>query len=92
RSVDFDVVSVQRYGDNEPWHTESISGGIRIYAGSADVTVTPGRHRYFFTYRTNRQIRYFDAAAAARGIGEMEREVTEDAVVDLVVLCIKGDS
>ncbi|TAY77218.1 DUF2207 domain-containing protein, partial [Rhizobium ruizarguesonis] len=60
RSVDFDVVSVQRDGDNEPWHTESISGGIRIYAGSADVTVTPGRHRYVFTYRTNRQIRYFD--------------------------------
>ncbi|TAY36191.1 DUF2207 domain-containing protein [Rhizobium leguminosarum] len=60
RSVDFDMVSVQRDGDNEPWHTESISGGIRIYAGSADVTVTPGRHRYVFTYRTNRQIRYFD--------------------------------
>ncbi|MBY3153027.1 DUF2207 domain-containing protein [Rhizobium laguerreae] len=60
RSVDFDVVSVQRDGEDEPWHTESISGGIRIYAGSADVTVTPGRHRYVFTYRTNRQIRYFD--------------------------------
>ncbi|NKK61202.1 DUF2207 domain-containing protein, partial [Rhizobium leguminosarum bv. viciae] len=60
RSVDFDVVSVQRDGDNGPWHTESISGGIRIFAGSADVTVTPGRHRYVFTYRTNRQIRYFD--------------------------------
>ncbi|MBY5332079.1 DUF2207 domain-containing protein, partial [Rhizobium leguminosarum] len=60
RSVDFDVVSVQREGDDEPWHTESISRGIRIYAGSADVTVMPGRHRYVFTYRTNRQIRYFD--------------------------------
>ncbi|MBY3192559.1 DUF2207 domain-containing protein [Rhizobium laguerreae] len=60
RSVDFDMVSVQRDGEDEPWHTESISGGIRIYAGSVDVTVTPGRHRYVFTYRTNRQIRYFD--------------------------------
>ncbi|MBY5549484.1 DUF2207 domain-containing protein [Rhizobium leguminosarum] len=60
RSVDFDVVSVQRDGEDEPWHTESISRGIRIYAGSADVSVTPGRHRYVFTYRTNRQIRYFD--------------------------------
>ncbi|ARO28922.1 hypothetical protein NXC14_CH00926 [Rhizobium sp. NXC14] len=60
RSVDFDMVSVTRDGANEPWHTESISGGIRIYAGSAEVTVTPGRHRYVFTYRTNRQIRYFD--------------------------------
>ncbi|MDO3434133.1 DUF2207 domain-containing protein [Rhizobium sp. CBN3] len=60
RSVDFDMVSVTRDGDDEPWHTESISGGIRIYAGSAEVTVTPGHHRYVFTYRTNRQIRYFD--------------------------------
>ncbi|MBX5214261.1 MULTISPECIES: DUF2207 domain-containing protein [unclassified Rhizobium] len=60
RSVDFDMVSVSRDGADEPWHTGSISGGIRIYAGSAEVTVTPGRHRYVFTYRTNRQIRYFD--------------------------------
>ncbi|UVD57596.1 DUF2207 domain-containing protein [Rhizobium sp. Pop5] len=60
RSVDFDVISVRRDGEEEPWHTESISGGIRIYAGSADVTVTPGHHQYVFTYRTNRQIRYFD--------------------------------
>ncbi|MBX5090776.1 DUF2207 domain-containing protein [Rhizobium lentis] len=60
RSVDFDVVSVKRNGKDEPWHTEQIAGGIRIYAGSAEVTVTPGRHRYVFTYRTNRQIRYFD--------------------------------
>ncbi|MBY3596127.1 DUF2207 domain-containing protein [Rhizobium bangladeshense] len=60
RSVDFDMVSVKRDGRDEPWHTESISGGIRIYAGSAEVTVAPGRHRYVFTYRTNRQIRYFD--------------------------------
>ncbi|RFB98926.1 hypothetical protein B5K08_04625 [Rhizobium leguminosarum bv. trifolii] len=60
RSVDFDMVAVTRDGADEPWHTESISGGIRIYAGSAEVTVTPGRHRYVFTYKTNRQIRYFD--------------------------------
>ncbi|ANM09402.1 MULTISPECIES: DUF2207 domain-containing protein [unclassified Rhizobium] len=60
RSVDFDMVAVTRDGADEPWHTESISGGIRIYAGSAEVTVMPGRHRYVFTYKTNRQIRYFD--------------------------------
>jgi uncharacterized membrane protein YgcG len=59
RSVDFDVVSVTRDGNDEPWKTESISGGIRIYAGSEDVMLSPGRHQYVFTYRTNRQIRYF---------------------------------
>lgn len=60
RRVDFDVVSVKRDGREEPWHTESISGGIRIYAGSEDVSLSSGRHQYVFTYRTNRQIRYFD--------------------------------
>ncbi|GAA3062004.1 DUF2207 domain-containing protein [Rhizobium viscosum] len=60
RSVDFSVVSVKRDGRDEPWHTESITGGIRIYAGSEDVTISPGRHQYVFTYKTNRQIRYFD--------------------------------
>jgi uncharacterized membrane protein YgcG len=60
RSVDFSVVSVKRDGRDEPWHTESVTGGIRIYAGSEDVTISPGRHQYVFTYKTNRQIRYFD--------------------------------
>lgn len=57
--VDFDVVSVTRDGGDEPWRTESISGGIRIYAGAEDVMLSYGRHQYVFTYRTNRQIRYF---------------------------------
>ncbi|WP_454848381.1 DUF2207 domain-containing protein [Rhizobium binxianense] len=59
RRVDFEVVSVRRDGRDEAWHTESISGGVRIYAGSEDVILNPGRHQYQFTYTTNRQIRYF---------------------------------
>ncbi|TCU37342.1 DUF2207 domain-containing protein [Rhizobium azibense] len=59
RSVDFDVISVRRDGKDEPWKTESVSGGIRIYAGSEDVMLAPGRHEYAFTYTTDRQIRYF---------------------------------
>jgi hypothetical protein len=58
--VDFDLVSVTRDGHDEPSRTETITNGIRIYAGSADVMLTPGRHQYVFTYRTGRQIRYFD--------------------------------
>lgn len=57
--VGFDVVSVMRDGGEEPWRTESVTGGIRIYAGSADVTLDDGEHTYVFTYRTDRQIRYF---------------------------------
>lgn len=58
--VDFDLVSVERDGEPEDYHTESISGGIRIYAGSADVLLDPGDYTYTITYKTGRQIRYFD--------------------------------
>ncbi|MCA1970583.1 MAG: DUF2207 domain-containing protein [Rhizobium sp.] len=58
--VDFDLVSVERDGEPEDYHTESISGGIRIYAGSAEVLLDPGDYTYTITYKTGRQIRYFD--------------------------------
>jgi uncharacterized membrane protein YgcG len=58
--VDFDLVSVTRDGQQEPSHTESIARGIRIYAGGENTQLRPGVHTYEITYRTNRQIRYFD--------------------------------
>jgi hypothetical protein len=58
--VDFELVSVKRDGRDEPSRTETITNGIRIYAGSPDVLLDTGRHQYVFTYRTGRQIRYFD--------------------------------
>ncbi|MGV8936160.1 MAG: DUF2207 domain-containing protein [Allorhizobium sp.] len=58
--VDFNLLSVERDGEPEPYHTESISGGTRIYAGSADVFLDPGEYTYTITYTTARQIRTFD--------------------------------
>ncbi|WP_450088442.1 DUF2207 domain-containing protein [Rhizobium terrae] len=58
--VGFDVVSVTRDGRSEPYRTESITGGIRIYAGDKDVLLRDGEHTYVITYKTDRQIRYFD--------------------------------
>jgi uncharacterized membrane protein YgcG len=58
--VDFDMISVTRDGEPEPFRTEQVTGGTRIYAGSADVILANGLHSYVFTYRTARQIRYFD--------------------------------
>ena len=58
--VGFDVLSVTRDGEPENWRTESITGGIRIYTGSEDVFLDRGEHTYVITYRTDRQIRYFD--------------------------------
>jgi uncharacterized membrane protein YgcG len=60
QKVDFDLISVERDGQPEANHTESITGGIRIYAGSGDVFLKPGEYTYTITYRTGRQIRYFD--------------------------------
>ncbi len=57
--VGFDVVSVTREGEPEDWHTESISGGVRIYTGSQGAFLEHGEHTYVITYRTDRQIRYF---------------------------------
>ncbi|WVT75500.1 DUF2207 domain-containing protein [Sinorhizobium chiapasense] len=58
--VDFKLLSVERDGEDEPYRTEAISGGIRIYTGSAEVFLDPGEHTFQFTYETGRQIRFFD--------------------------------
>ncbi len=60
QKVDFELMSVERDGRSENFHTENITGGIRIYTGSADVFLRPGEYVYTITYRTGRQIRYFD--------------------------------
>ncbi|MGV1790682.1 DUF2207 domain-containing protein [Rhizobium sp. A37_96] len=58
--VDFKVVSVERDGQPEDWHSGRIEGGERIYIGKADQSLNPGPHTFRLTYDTDRQIRYFD--------------------------------
>ncbi|MBD8649566.1 DUF2207 domain-containing protein [Rhizobium sp. CFBP 13726] len=58
--VGFDIVSVTRDGRDEPYRAETIAGGIRIYSGDQDVFLRDGEHTFVLTYRTDRQIRYFD--------------------------------
>ncbi|WP_312403938.1 DUF2207 domain-containing protein [Rhizobium sp.] len=57
--VGFDVLSVTRDGHPEPYRTETIDRGIRIYFGNADTLLSRGLHTYVLTYRTDRMIRYF---------------------------------
>ncbi|WP_409526840.1 DUF2207 domain-containing protein [Rhizobium sp. P40RR-XXII] len=57
--VDFKVVSIERDGQPEDWHSERIKGGERIYIGKADRSLNPGPHTFRITYDTNRQMRYF---------------------------------
>ncbi|MDO9415692.1 DUF2207 domain-containing protein [Pararhizobium sp.] len=59
--VDFKILSVERDGESEPYHTENISGGIRIYIGDADTLLSLGPHTFTIAYETGRQIRFFDS-------------------------------
>ena len=60
KEVGFRIVGVERDGRPEPYRTETIRRGVRIYFGSSDVLLTPGFHDYRLTYETTRQIRFFD--------------------------------
>jgi hypothetical protein len=58
-TVQFDIVSVERDGSSEPYHTEAQSNGIRIYFGSQNTIVSHGLHSYVFTYRVTRELGFF---------------------------------
>jgi len=58
-SVLFDIVRLRRDGNSEPYHTENLSDGVRVYFGSSSYELPPGTHTYQFIYRTNRQLGFF---------------------------------
>ncbi len=58
--VPFDVVDVRRNGTAENFATESLDNGVRIRIGHKEVMLPRGRHVYTITYRTARQLGFFD--------------------------------
>ncbi len=58
--VGFKLVEVRRDGRPEPYRVESRSNGIRIYIGQKDVLLRRGTYTYKITYRTTRQIGFFE--------------------------------
>jgi len=56
----FEVKEVLRDGLREPYHTERQSNGIRVYFGSSSYYLSPADYTYVITYKTNRQIGYFE--------------------------------
>ena len=58
-NVGFQILSVRRDGRAEDYHTKSLGNGIRIYFGNKNRFISPGRHEYEFSYRTNRQLGFF---------------------------------
>ena len=58
--VGFDVTGVTRDGRAEPYVLESLSNGLRIRIGDKDVWLDDAPHRYEISYRTTRQIGFFE--------------------------------
>lgn len=58
RRVGFTLEAVNRDGRPEDHFTRSNDAGTRIYVGSQDVLVPPGRHTYELRYTTTRQLRF----------------------------------
>ncbi|MBT8142046.1 MAG: DUF2207 domain-containing protein [Gammaproteobacteria bacterium] len=58
--VDFSILGVERDANRENYHTKSMSNGVRIYFGNANVFLDPGVYTYRFKYKTNYQLGFFD--------------------------------
>lgn len=59
-TVGFEVIDVRRDGAREPYHIKKRTKGVRVYIGRKDVLLEPGDYTYTLTYRTDRQIGFFE--------------------------------
>ncbi len=59
-NVGFEILSTKRDGRREPYHTEKRSNGVAIYFGQSGVFLAPNIYTYELTYRTTRQLGFFD--------------------------------
>ncbi len=57
--VQFQPLALSRDGVDEPFHSERLDNGVRVYFGSSEVLLPPGEHVYAFTYHTDRQLGFF---------------------------------
>ena len=58
-TVGFKVEEVLRDGRPEPYHTESVSNGVKIYIGQKDVFLQAGVYTYTIRYRVDRELGFF---------------------------------
>ncbi len=58
--VPFEVVSIRRDDKPEPYHVESKDNCQRVRIGRKGVFLNPGVYTYALTYKTTRQILFFD--------------------------------
>ncbi len=60
RVIEFEVLEVLRDGKPEPHHRRQRGNGVRVYIGSENVYLEPGFYEYQLTYRSSRQLGFFD--------------------------------
>ena len=58
--IKYDIISVQKNGSKENYHTENTSDDFAIYFGDKDIILTPGVYEYELKYKTSDQIGFFD--------------------------------
>jgi uncharacterized membrane protein YgcG len=58
--VPFEVISVERNGEPEPYRIENLRNGVRVRIGVAEVMLPRGQHAYRIVYRTARQLGFFE--------------------------------
>jgi uncharacterized membrane protein YgcG len=58
--VGFEVQSVERDGQPEPYVTEGAGNGVRVRIGDGDIFVPHGEHTYVIRYTTTRQLGFFE--------------------------------
>lgn len=58
--VAFEVQAVLKDGSPEPWWIEDQSNGVRVYMGRKNLILEPGEYTYVLTYRTDRQLGFFE--------------------------------
>ena len=58
--VGFEVTEVLKNGVPEPWFTKEENNGVIVYIGDSDIELTPGTYNYTLSFRTTRQIGFFD--------------------------------
>ncbi|MEA3292087.1 MAG: DUF2207 domain-containing protein, partial [Pseudomonadota bacterium] len=52
----FELLSVERDGRAEPWHSENLDNGVRTYIGDRNLFISESLHRYTIRYRSDRQL------------------------------------
>ena len=58
--IPFEVLSVQRDGAVEQYKVEPLTNGMRVRIGNPQMTLPRGSHEYLISYRTGRQLGFFE--------------------------------